>query len=344
MPCHAARARQLVRQGKAIKRHDRGLVYLQLTRRTAGATQPIACGIDPGSKKEGLVVQSKTHTFLNLQADAVTWVSEAVQTRRQMRRLRRSRKAPHRPYRPNRLAGQTRLPPSTRARWGLKVRLVRWLARYYPLTVIVIEDVAAPTRPGKRRWNASFSPLEVGKQWCYRQLETIAAVQTVPGYVTKALREEAGLHKSSRKVSDAWNAHCVDAFVLATAAVGGPAHPTSRQMLYLVPLRFHRRQLHRFQAEKGGLRKPYGGTLSLGLKRGAWVRHPRWGLAYVGGTTNGRISLHDMQTGKRLTQNAHVSDCRVLCTASWRMRAESRLKQSAPPAAQVGGFSHLFRT
>ena len=176
MPCHAARARQLLRQGRAIKRHDRGLVYLQLTRRTAGATQPIACGIDPGSKKEGLVVQSKTHIFLNLQADAVTWVSEAVQTRRKMRRLRRSRKAPHRPYRPNRLAGQTRLPPSTRARWGLKVRLVSWLARYYPLTVIVIEDVAAPTRPGKRRWNASPSPLEGGKRWCYRELEMIASV------------------------------------------------------------------------------------------------------------------------------------------------------------------------
>ena len=147
--------------------------------------------------------------------------------------------------------------------------------------------------------------------------------------------------KSRQKVSDRWNVHCVDAFVLATAAVGGPSHPTSQQMLYLVPLRFHRRQLHRLQAEKGGLRKPYGGTRSLGLKRGAWVRHPRWGLAYVGGTTHGRISLHAMQTWKRLTQNAHVAECRVLCTASWRMRAASPLKRSAPPVAKAGGRPHL---
>jgi hypothetical protein len=52
MPTHAARARQLIRQGKAIKRHDRGIVYLVLTERTRGETQPLALGIDPGSQNE----------------------------------------------------------------------------------------------------------------------------------------------------------------------------------------------------------------------------------------------------------------------------------------------------
>ncbi len=94
MPCHAARARQLLRQGKAIKRHDRGIVYLQLTERTSGATQPIAVGIDPGSKKEAYTVQSHSHTLLNIQADAVTWVKIHTTTRRQMRRARRYRKTP----------------------------------------------------------------------------------------------------------------------------------------------------------------------------------------------------------------------------------------------------------
>lgn len=73
----------------------------------------------------------------------------------------------------------------------------------------------------------------------------------------------------------------------------------------------------------GGSRKPYGGTISMGLKRGSWVQHPKYGLTYVGGTLNGRISLHDMQTGKRLTQNAKVSDCQRLCTAAWRVRAKA---------------------
>jgi hypothetical protein len=318
MPCHAARARQLIRQGKAVKRHDRGIVYLVLTQRTSGDTQPVAVGIDPGSKKEAYTIQSEQHTFLHIQADAITWVKDAVETRKNMRRVRRYRKTPCRANRQNRARGS--IPPSTRARWGWKVRLVRLLARYYPLTKIVIEDIAAGTKEGKRRWNASFSPLQVGKQWCYTELEQIAEVVPVPAHYTKGLRDQAGLVKSRDKVSDTWNAHGVDSYVLASYAVNGPSTPEQQTILYVVPLQFHRRQLHRLQPATGGIRAPYGGTMSCGLKRGSWVRHPKYGVAYVGGTMNGRVSLHAMQTGKRLTQGAKVEDCRVLCTASWRVR------------------------
>jgi hypothetical protein len=259
MPTTHRRANRLIARGRALRRFDRGLFYIKLLDRTEGYTQPVAIGIDPGSKREALVVQSRTHTLLNVQTEAVTWVSQAVARRRQARRLRRGRKTPHRRCRRNRLAGKTRLPPSTRARWGLKVRLVRWLARYYPLSVIVIEDIKAQARPGQRRWNTSFSPLEVGKHWCYSDLAQVAPVHTVPGYVTKALRDAAGLHKSGAKVSDRWDTHCVDAFVLANAAVGGAGQPTSTQMLYVVPLQFHRRQLHRFNRGKGGSPSPMAG-------------------------------------------------------------------------------------
>jgi hypothetical protein len=320
MPCHAARARQLCRQGKATKRHDRGIVYLVLTERMEGDTQPVAVGIDPGSKKEAYTIQSQHHTFLNIQADAVDWVSDAVETRRNMRRVRRYRKTPCRACRPNRLQGHKRLPPSTRARWGWKVRIVRWLARYYPITIIAIEDIAAVTKSSQRRWNQSFSPLAIGKAWCYDELDRIAPVLPISAHYTKPLRHQAGLTKSRDKTNDRWDAHCVDSFVLASYAVGGPSKPEQTKVLYLVPLRFHRRQLHRLQSEKGGKRKPYGGTISLGIKRGSWVRHPKWGLSYVGGTLNGRISLHDMQTGRRVTQTARIGDCQVLCTASWRVR------------------------
>jgi hypothetical protein len=83
---------------------------------------------------------------------------------------------------------------------------VRWLARYYPISVIVVEDIKAKARPGQRRWNTSFSPLEVGKHWCYGELEKMAPVHKVPGHVTKTLRDAAGLHKSGAKVSDRWDA------------------------------------------------------------------------------------------------------------------------------------------
>ncbi|MBC7812111.1 MAG: RRXRR domain-containing protein [Burkholderiales bacterium] len=319
MPCHAARARQLVREGKALRRFDRGLFYLKLLSRETGVVQPIAVGIDPGSKKEALTVKSAAHTYLNIQADAVTWVKDAETLSTQMRRTRRGRKTPYRQMRANRNRGQIRLPPSTRARWSWKLRLCHWLTRYYPIEVFVVEDVAAVTKLGQRRWNRSFSPLEVGKLWFYSELSKLAQVKTLKGYETKAERDKLGLNKSKQKMSDKFEAHCVDSWTLANAWVGGHVAPENTFMLYIVPLRFHRRQLHLLQPAKGGIRKPYGSTNSLGFKRGSWVKHPKFGVCYVGGTTQGTISLHSLQTGQRQTK-VKPDTVKFLTYASWRIR------------------------
>jgi hypothetical protein len=107
---------------------------------------------------------------------------------------------------------------------------------------------------------------------------------------------------------------------LANSYTAGHTTPDNKALLYLVPLRFHRRQLHRLQPEKGGVRKPYGSTNSLGLKRGAWVKHPQHGVCYIGGNLKGCLSLHSLQDGKRLAQHAKPEDCAFLTYASWRMR------------------------
>src|SRR5208283_1577241 len=67
MPCHPARARELVRKGKAIRQFDRGIFFIRLTERSDGVTQDVVVGIDPGSKKEGLTVKSASHAYLNSQ-------------------------------------------------------------------------------------------------------------------------------------------------------------------------------------------------------------------------------------------------------------------------------------
>jgi len=320
MPTTHLNANKLLARGKARQRFDRGLFYLQLTERSTGHVQPVAVGIDPGSKKEGYSVKSRAHTYLNIQADAVTWVKEAEKTSTQMRRSRRSRKTPYRQCRGNRRQGQFRLPPSTRARWGWKLRICRWLARRLPITTFVVEDIAAEPRSGKRRFNVSFSPLEQGKLWFYTELAALAPIVTREGHYTAALRTQLGLAKTKQKLSDSFSAHCVDSWVLANFYTGGHLQPDNTQIIYLVPLRFHRRQLHRMEPGKGSVRAPYGGTRSLGFKRGSWVEHPRHGLCYVGGASGGGISLHRMQDGKRLTQQARPGDLKVLCTASWRIR------------------------
>ena len=126
------------------------------------------------------------------------------------------------------------------------------------------------------------------------------------------------MQKTSKKLAEVWEAHCVDAWVLAYSTVGGKTMPDNRRLVCIAPLNWHHRQLHRFEPEKGGKRKPYGGTLSQGIKRGTLVKHPKWGKAYIGGTMEGKLSLHDAQTGKRLTQMARVADCQPIKLLRWR--------------------------
>lgn len=317
MPTKPSRARRWIKSGKATPFWKKGVFCVRLNVEPSGRkTQPIAVGIDPGSKCEGLSVKSKAHTYLNIEADAVTWVGEAIKTRRQMRRARRFRKKPHRANRSNRSIGG--IPPSTKARWQWKLRLIRWLYKLYPITTSVVEDVKARTKEGKRRWNQAFSSLEIGKRWFYKELGALGQVCILQGFETKELREKLGLSK----------AHWIDAWVLANWYTGGELLDT-RVAFSVVPLRFHRRQLHALQPSKGGVRRPYGGTNSLGFKRGSYVQHPKWGLVYVGGYLKDRISLHSLSDGRRLFQNAKVEDCQFLTYASWRMRLLSARRNTS---------------
>ena len=330
MPCHPARARELVRAGRAKRRFNKGLFYIQLTDRADGDVQPIVIGIDPGSKKEALTVKSGAHTFLNIQADAVTWVSKHIEQRRLMRRNRRRRNCPHRANRKNRARGC--LPPSVKARWQWKLRLVNWLRRIYPVTDFVVEDIKARIK-AQRQWDSTFSPLETGKRWFYAELGKLGLVNTLRGYETKAQRDALGLKKSSQKLSDKFEAHCVDSWVLANWWIGGHTVPEDKAMLFVTPLQFHPRQLHVMQPAKGGVRKLYGGTRSMGFKRGSWVKHPKWGLCYVGGTADERISLYSLSSGKRLCQNAKPAECTFLCYSSFRLRKE---KAQSVPGRKLG--------
>ncbi len=333
MPTTPARARRWIKSGKATHFWKGGVFCVRLNvLPSAQERQPVAVGIDPGSKKEGIVMASAAHTYLNIQADAREGVKEAERGSTSMRRTRRGRKTPCRQPRQNRKQSRKKLPPSTRARWQWKLRLAVWLCQLFPVSVFVVEDIKATTR-GQKRWDQSFSPLEVGKHWFYGELGKLAAVQTKPGYETRELREQLGLKKTSQKLAEVWQAHCLDAWVLAYSAVGGKPKPDTTRLVCLSPLSWHHRQLHRLEPEKGGKRKPYGGTLSLGLKRGTLVRHPKWGKAYVGGTMEGKLSLHDPQTGKRLTQSARVADCRPIKLIRWRTRLLPPTSTQGTPAS-----------
>lgn len=334
MPCTPAKARHLLKSGVARpKRNKLGLFYVQLCYEQEPENQSLVAGIDPGSTFEGYSVVGTKETVLNLMAEAPGHVKEAVEVRRMMRRARRHRKW-RRPRRfANRLNRKKRIPPSTRSRWEAKAQVIAHLLHILPITVVVVEDVQAVARPGTGgRWNRSFSPVQVGKEHLYLLLREMGlVVHTRQGWQTKALREQYGLTKTKSKSRQAFESHAVDSWVLA-ASVSGAERPTCTRLWYLVPARLHRRQLHRLQASKGGVRKPYGGTRTLGLKRGALVMHPKYGLCTVGGFDRKKqtISLHAYRTNKRLTQAAQVKDCRTLTWVAWRsflVRSQPRSKR-----------------
>ena len=73
-----------------------------------------------------------------------------------------------------------------------------------------------------------------------------------------------------------------------------------------------------FQPAKDGIRKTYGRTRSLGFTRGSIAKHNKFGVTYIGGSSNGRVSLHNLSNGKRLTQKAKIGDIKFLTYNSWR--------------------------
>src|SRR5260370_14753301 len=99
MPTTPARARRWIQSGKVTPFWKQGVFCVRLNvEPSAREMQPIAVGIDPGSKKEGYSVVAAAHTYLNLQADAVDWVKDAAKQRRQMRRgAARGQKPPSAP-------------------------------------------------------------------------------------------------------------------------------------------------------------------------------------------------------------------------------------------------------
>ena len=316
MPTTSWRAARWIKSRKATPFWKHGIFCVRLNvEPSARNMQPIVVGIDPGSKREAFTVKSEKKTHLNILTYAVTWVKDRVENRKSARKNRRFRKTPCRKQRKNRKMGG--LPPSTKARWQLKLRIINKLVKIFPISKLIIENIKAKTI-GQERWDSSFSPLEVGKKWFYEELGKIAPIKIMQGWDTYNLRNQLGLEKTYSKLEEEFSAHNVDSWLLAWSEVGGKQKPEDESLLILVSLGFHRRQLHYFKFIHGGKRRLFGGTRSLGLKRGSLVDHSEYGLCYIGGTLKGRLSLHSLVDGKRICQNAKLEDVKFRAFNSFR--------------------------
>lgn len=199
MPCSEKRARKLLEKGEAKPYWNKGVFCIILQRPPKTEyRQDVCIGVDPGSKFNGYSIKSPEHTFLNLQVKAVDTVKRKMEERTMLRRGRRQRKTPYRKCRFNRSIGK-RIPPSTKARWQQHLNIISWMNKLYPITHVAVEDIKARTIKNKRKWNVNFSPLEVGKNWFYSEIEKKYELYTYQGYDTFNLRASYGFPKNKEK-------------------------------------------------------------------------------------------------------------------------------------------------
>lgn len=318
MPCSEKRARKLLERGEAKPYWSRGVFCIILQKKPSSRNyQDIAIGIDPGSKFEGFSVKSESHTLLNIQTEAKTDVKDKVETRRNLRRSRRNRNTRYRPCRFNRSVGN-RIAPSTKSRWVYKLSIINWIRKLYNITHVVVENVKAKTWKNAKKWNMNFSLIEVGKNFFRGEIKKMNVdYREFDGFETYEFRNSYGFKKNSKKSKKDFYTHCVDAWVLANQIVGGHTKVDNIRTLFLKPLKIYRRQLHVQNFSKGGLRKKYGSTRSMGLERRTLVKHPKYGLTLIGGTLKNRISLNSISDNKRLCQNAKLEDLTILTNYKW---------------------------
>ena len=322
MPTHPNKAGMLIKKGLATPYWSNGIFCIRLNYATPEYKQDIVVGVDPGSQKEGFTVKSESDTYLNVQADAHNKVGKKIAKRRELRRSRRSRQCPNRKNRKNRLANRERIPAGTRARWDWKLRILDWLSKLYPITHVCVEDIKARTIQHAKKWNRSFSPLEVGKQWFYRKIEKRWQLLTLQGWQTQEIRDRLGLKKSSKKQSETFEAHCVDSWCLAHHTVGGDGVVDNTSIFCISPISIQRRALHREQPKKGGIRSRYGGTvLANGLIKHTLVKHVKHGLTRLAGiNAKGLFAIYNLE-GKRLTTSAKRNSFKVLTRLNFNYRS-----------------------
>ena len=137
--------------------------------------QEVSLGIDTGSKREGYTIATSKSVVLNITTNTPYWVKQHMRTRRLARKDRRRRNTPYRKCRVNRASMRSLnyIPPSTKARWNAKLRIIKQLLKIISITIINVEDIKATTKKDKVKWNQSFSPLQIGKNYFYTEIEAL---------------------------------------------------------------------------------------------------------------------------------------------------------------------------
>jgi hypothetical protein len=184
------------------------------------------------------------------------------------------------------------------------------------------QEIAVGVDPGSKKEGFTvFSPLEVGKQWFYSEVRKQWTLFTLQGWETKEIRDRLGLKKSSQKLTETFDAHCVDSWCLAYQTIGGVGSVDNTEILCISPIPIHRRQLHRQNPQKGGKRPRYGGTRCLGgVSKNTLVKHVKKGLLRVTGYQKGCLTLSEVNSSKQVVLTAKPDTYQILRRLNFKYR------------------------
>jgi len=320
MPTKASRARRWIKEGKAIpKRTKTGVFYVQLIEEPSSRNkQDVTLSIDVGSKYDGYAVSGPKDVILTGMLELPSKIAKKLEKRRQQRRNRRYRKTRRRkPRFDNRKKPDGWIAPSQLAKVQARITIVKYLKKIIPIKDVIIEEVSF--NHYKSRKGKNFSTAEIGKTKFRNWLKSnFKNVQVSSGFVTSKLRNKFNLPKISNKSARNVFSHVTD--VLAHLFNKYNLTRPQNFLFYVWKrLEIPRRQLHKFQYEKGGIRKPYGGSKALGIIKGTIVKYIgrsrklKNKLLRTGGSTKGKLSLHTHDLNyKRVTQSCLLKNIKIL--------------------------------
>ena len=267
-PCIPTKARKLIEGGVAEKKWNKlGIFYIQMLVDTRKEVPEMCLGIDPGSKFDGYAVVSKEEIQQTGMSILPKMVKKKIENKRTMRRARRFRKTWRRPCRfDNRSIPEGWIAPSQKAKVDFRLRITKELCKIYPITQFAVEDVRFSHY--KKRHGRYFSKVEIGKTKLYKTLSKLGKLKKYIGFETSELRKKFGMKKITGKSELVPEAHATDAGAIAMDMIGCK---NSQIISFFAWKRyeFYRRQLHKQQPSKSGIREKYGGSvLTVKLKKG----------------------------------------------------------------------------
>jgi len=327
-PCKSSKARKLLKGGVAEKKWNKlGIFYIKMLVDTRKETPEMCIGLDPGSKFDGYAVVSKDRIQQTGMSILPKMVKKKNQNRKEMRRARRF-KLWRRPSRfDNRKRKEEWIAPSQKAKVDFRIGIIKELCKIYLIPHFAVEDVKF--NHYKKRWGKFFSTVEIGKTKLYNALEKLGKLQKYSGVETSELREKYGLKKTSRKSELIPESHATDACAIAMDAIGC-TNPNITSFYVWKRYEYYRRQLHKRQPAKGGIREKYGGSvLTKDLKKGDIVTGIYKGKRVTGlacSHSKGYIGIATFEKSQRWIVPEHTIK-----------RHYSNLIQSKHPPVETGG-------